>query len=327
MLKMMVRLCLLSCLLCVTAVAVAQTSAPTVTLPILGFVVDNAHQLRPIVGIPGAASVGTPLELGFEIGSATIAPGSDYVLATSPEKASPLLIHLRGAGVLPTKSLTAEETSVEDFSVSKITLSPNGSSAAFLSESRGRIYVLTGLPTAPAVTAELSVEGLGSINTFAVSDGGRSVAVTLSEGENGSVAFLTAGGQPRYISSVRHAAAISFLHGSEDAIIADDVENKIYSFSAGQLLSIASSDQGIARPVAIIVSNDNVQIFVANAQSGSVITIDRNGVVHRPYFCDCKLTGLHPTATEAVFRLTDFTGGPVLLFDASGPMPRTVFVP
>ena len=324
-----VRLCLPVCLLCATAVVMAQTSAPTVALPMVGFVVDNAHRLRPIVGIPAAASVGTPLELGFEIGSATIAPGRDYVLATNPEKAWPVLIQVRGAGVdvIPTETLIAHETSVDEPRISRIALSPNGSTAGFLSESQGRLYVLAGLPKSPVAVAELSVEALGSIGTFAVSDDGRSIAISPSSSESGSVAFLTVTGSARYVTSVRHAAAISFLRGSEDAIIADDVENRIYSFSGGQLLSIASSEDGIAHPIAIAVSNDNAQILVANEQSGSVIAIDRNGGVHQPFFCDCRLTGLHPTATESVFRLTDFTGGPVLLFDATTPAPRTIFVP
>src|SRR5215470_6445925 len=59
-----------------------NTSAnPAVTLPVLGFVLDQSGGLRPVMGITGAASVGAPLNLGFSIAQAAMPPSHDYILA------------------------------------------------------------------------------------------------------------------------------------------------------------------------------------------------------------------------------------------------------
>src|SRR2546428_9018037 len=54
---------------------------PSVTLPVLGFIVDQSGGLRPVIGIAGSASVGAPLGLGFPVVRAAMPANHDYILA------------------------------------------------------------------------------------------------------------------------------------------------------------------------------------------------------------------------------------------------------
>ena len=58
-------------------------SAASIEGPQLGLVFDATHKaLRPILGIPGAAILGQPLNLGVELNKIAISPRQDYALAT-----------------------------------------------------------------------------------------------------------------------------------------------------------------------------------------------------------------------------------------------------
>ena len=43
--------------------------------------------------------------------------------------------------------------------------------------------------------------------------------------------------------------------------------------------------------------------------------------------CQCLPTGLFPMRSDALFRITEISDRPVMLFDASAPRPRVWFVP
>jgi hypothetical protein len=174
---------------------------------------------------------------------------------------------------------------------------------------------------------QVNVSGLGSVTAIAVSDDGSTVAIGVSDGQTGSLFVAGTGTQPRKVASLSHPAAITFLRNSIGAVVADDLANTIYSLSGGQIFAIASSQDGISAPVGIATSNDNQRVFVANAQSGSVVTLALSGTVTAPVYCNCTVTGLYPTNTDSVFRLTDFSGSPVLLFDANRAAPRITFIP
>jgi len=176
------------------------------------------------------------------------------------------------------------------------------------------------------LSGQFNVGSLGTLSAFAVSDDGKTALAGTSDGQTGALFVLAAGRTPRLVASMTHPAAIAFLHNSNDAVIADDAANTIYSLTAGQVFPIVSAQDGIAQPNAIAVSNDNQRLFVGSSQSGSITTIG-HGTIAQPLACNCRMTGLSPTNTDSVFRLTDFSGGPVVLFDANRATPRITFVP
>jgi hypothetical protein len=213
--------------------------------------------------------------------------------------------------------------------IDRIALSPTGSAAAFLSESQGRMYVLTNLSGSPALTGEFEVGHLGTLTAFGISDDARTVAIGASDGSTGSLFLVTVNrtGTPRLVGSTPRPSAIHFLRASGNAVVADDVENKVYALFSELVFPIAVAEQGVSGPVGLAVSRDNQRVFVGNAASGSVTTVTLNSGATETKSCDCTLTGLHETSADSVFRLTDPTNGPVLLFDASAATPRMALVP
>jgi hypothetical protein len=334
-----------------------QTLSPgTVTQPTVGYVVDSAHHLRPMIGVVGAASIGDALDVGMDVTSATVPPAHDYVLAMT-SSGGPIMLQVRGGaftiqpgafamapgqaacGGFNDSDLSSEtrmrpqpacsqHASVDmGAAIDQIALSPTGSAAASYASSQGQIYSFANVNQSPSLSGQFQVGSLGSLSAFGVSDDGKTVAVGVSDGQTGSLFIASAGRPMRLIASMAHPAAIVFLHNSSNAVVADDVANTVSTIWDGQVFPVASSQDGISQPIAIGISNDNQRVFVGSSQSGSVITVGPNGTISQPMPCKCTLTGLFPTNTDSVFRLTDFSGGPVLLFDANRAAPRITFVP
>jgi len=335
-----------------------------VNLPVLGFTLDQSGALRPLIGVAGAASVGAPLDLGFQVVSAAVPPNHDYILATTTPGNWPMLLQVRdntitvrssesfNAPASPSSSQfasqsascrpgsirnrrqydcvdspDASETSNQSITIDRIALSPTGSVAAFLSASAGRIFAYGNLSQSPALMGTFDIGGMSAVTAFGVSDDATSAIFAVSYGDTASVFIVNSGQAPRLIASIHHSSAIQFMRNSSDAVIADDVENRIYAFSNGQVFAIAGPEDGIASPGGIAISNDNQKVFVGNSASGSITTIGLNGTGLQTTACNCALSSLQPMSADSVFQLTDFSGSSLLLFDANSAAPRMLVVP
>jgi hypothetical protein len=91
--------------------------------------------------------------------------------------------------------------------------------------------------------------------------------------------------------------------------------------------SIASEQDGISAPIAVALSNDDQRVFVANSGTASISTIGVAGGSLGTLACHCSLSGLYPTNADSIFRLYNFSGSPIVLFDANSTEPRMVFAP
>jgi hypothetical protein len=211
--------------------------------------------------------------------------------------------------------------------IDSIALSPSGSAAALLNSAAARVYVFGNLSHGPTLLQVFDIANTGSVSSFGISDDGKSLILGTFNGDTGSVFLVTPNIPARLLGSMRHPSSIVFLHNSDNALIGDDMGNTIYAWSNGQIFILAGPNDGIAAPIGIAVSNDNQRTFVGNAQTGTVTTISSDGTFGTSRPCNCTLTGVYSTNTDSVFRLTDFSGGPILLFDASGASPRMIFVP
>src|SRR5437660_816168 len=161
----------------------------SVSLPVLGFVLDQVGGLRPLVGIAGSASVGAPLDLGVGIVRAAIPPNHDYILAVTADSNWPLLLQVRGNTITvgtgnifftnrnAQTSACYEADSVDDRGrfacrgragmdrsprINRIALSATGSAAALFSESDGRIYAFSNLSNSPKILGTFEVGALGT---------------------------------------------------------------------------------------------------------------------------------------------------------------------
>src|SRR5439155_8769875 len=78
--------CLLVIFLGAAISGAGQSSAPApgvVAPPVLTFVLDSSGGLRPLIGIPGSASVGSAVHINVTISQAAVPPSHDYVLANT----------------------------------------------------------------------------------------------------------------------------------------------------------------------------------------------------------------------------------------------------
>jgi hypothetical protein len=307
--------------------AEGSSNAVRIEAPILGFVFDPAAAgLRPIHGIPGAAVMGERLDLGFEIASAAISPQHNYALVESDDPPGLSLV-LLAAGPASLQLIPDAVRGAD-----QILFSPRGDSALLYRATARRIQVLAGMPKAPSLIREIDTSVLlEPISALAISDDARAVLVAVGRGGAGTIWLFADDGGVRFIAAVGQASAVTFLSNSHDAVVADRLFNYVYQLKdvtgSADSLFLAGEREGIAGPVAVALSDDNQRVFIANSVSGTVLSLSLAGGAAVVVPCDCSIKELHRLSGSAVFRLTEPSAGPMLVFDGDSSEPRFVYVP
>jgi hypothetical protein len=302
--------------------AASASNASSIAGPVLGVVLDQASGgVRPILGVPGAATLGAAVPLGIDTDRAAVSGVSDYVLGAAAGDGRMVLVRNASTSPLPVVLPAVEP------SAGRVILSPSGSSAALLYPGRNRLQVIVGLPDAPSMRAEIDLAALPEApSSIAVSDDGQSVIATLV----GGIAVFGPGGAYRIVASATQAA-VAFLHHSSDAVFTDSTSNSVFVIrdvgGAAQMAFVARTEEGTAGPAAIQVSRDNRRAIVANSGSGVVASFDLAGGEPMAARCDCQITGLAALSGNSVFRLSDAASGPVWFFDGDAPAGRVLFIP
>jgi len=305
-------------LLLTVSLALGQQTAARITGPVLGYVLD-AEAVRPILGMPGAATLGPRLVLGAELHCAAIAQQAGYVLASAgPERQVWLYRNL--GGELSSAPLAEAPPAPE-----RILLSPAGSAAALVYGYTGQVVIVTGLPNAPEVRNTTLPTGS---RLWAVSDDGASLLISIPAGETEAVHFVDAEGGLRFLLSTGRTAAATFLANAAEAVVADGSRNFVYWIRpSGDIIPLAGPADGISEPVAVSVSRDQRRVFVANRATATVAALDLAGGPATLVACTCELTALERFDGNAVFRLSDLSSEPLWVFDGDTPEARVVFVP
>ncbi len=294
--------------------------------PTLGFVFDSAaHAVRPILGMPGAAFLGPVLDTGAEWKSGVVSPNQDLVLAIGGDNLAVSAIRI--ADGRATVHAVDGATPAPD----RILFSPDGS-AAGLVHTGGAFEIVQGLPDAASVAVSIDLSPLaGTLTASAIADGGQAALAALQNGDTASVFALTPDGVPQLVYTGAHVSSLAFLHGSRDALIADDAANSAFLIRdiTGQAasLQIATAQDGLAAPVAIRASSDNGRALIANSQPGSILAVDLSTGGMSSFPCSCAPETLQALSGVDVFRLTDSTAAPIWVFDAGAGEPRVSFIP
>jgi hypothetical protein len=293
--------------------------------PVLGFAFDGAAAgLRPIFGVPGAARLGEPLQLGFAISYAVISPQLD----------SALTVNADGGQIVAVEFVRSEGRPYAVDGVrsgaDKIVFSPDGRSAALYNAAARWITVLTGLPASPTVAAEFDVASIpGALTALALHDDHTTLLGGFSEDETGSLFLLRPAEDPALLSVLRHPSAARFFNHSRDAVITDSISSSIYHVrdvsATSQVVFLASSADGIDTPMDVEVSADDSEIVIADKNAVTTISLsDRrvNSYIHaRPSH------RLHRFSGKASFLLADAAGDSLLIFDGDSVERRIVIVP
>jgi hypothetical protein len=303
----------------------AACPAQQVRQQALGFLYDGGiSRVRPLLGVPGAAVVGDPADLGADVSASATSPNQDFVLIVSGPT--------RTSGIWIPGSESIQALSNVHNGASQIVISPEGASAAFYYPDTNQVRVVTGLPSAPVAAFDADLSSLmNPLKSLAVSDDGSLLLASenLVDGYAApAVVVFRASGVAARISTVGPASAIAFLSNSRDVLLSSVSESVLIRDAAAQtsrieLPTAANSASGV------IASSDGTRAFFANAQSGTISIFSLKTPAAPPaiFNCDCAPTGFARTAAPSVYRLNGNTGAGLSLLDVSATQPRMLVIP
>jgi hypothetical protein len=281
----------------------AGAASAQVSAPLLGWM-PSGTQIRPMNGLPAAAALGRPANVGHELTHIAVSPSQDYVLASDARTGETLLIATSAATGVSTTTL---DTPVKP---DQIVTSPRGSAAVLWVAAAAQFEILSGLPAAPAISQIDASLIKGAPSAIAVSDDGQWMAAASSTG----VYQWGPDGAPHQLYGGSDASALAFFAGSSDLVVA--TSSQLLSIS-GAISGSASSVlyQGSFSPVGLATSSDNKEIVLAD-RTGRIYSI--NAATQAPWVVDCQCvpTGVFGLG-GAIFRLTGSTIGAIKLVDAA----------
>lgn len=282
-------------------------SASKLSAPVLGYSINpDLTAIRSIMGVPGAAMFGDPINTAVPFTSGVVSPDSTFCLAANADNGLPIRISLPAGSVTPIANARQGPA--------RIIISPGSSSAALVYSDS--IAVVQGLPDAPSVARELS--DLEDIGPVAVSDDGE-----LLLARTGSTVRLFRGEVWSDLALTSKLQAAAFLQQSEDAAL-DTSEGIVLIRNLGA----PTSTQRIARlasDVVAIVFLTSERLLTASAD-GSIVTYDLAAATASTCTCNCSPNGLYRLGAKGVFQLLNRAENGTFLVDTTS-LTRTVFVP
>ena len=294
----------------------AQTGS--VRFPALGFAPDpRSSQIRPIHGIPGAALLGDPLDTASTFTTSAISPKQDLALAVSAADSHLYLVPLLSGE--PARAIANALSSP-----SQIVFSPAGRAAIIRGD---RIQILNELAGSPRVT-EVALDPFDTPPALAVSDDGQAMLASSGREEN-PVWLAGPGGSLTQLPLPGSVRAIAFRRDSRDAVAVTRSGDVYLIRNAGaeaDIRQVYIGDEQTSDPVAVQVSPDGSSAFTANSH-GLVAAINLQSGSAASVSCQCAPVTLEPMNAPALYRLTEISDLPVMLFDASTLTPRIWFVP
>jgi DNA-binding beta-propeller fold protein YncE len=305
--RILVSLCLLACSLYGQAGKLAR--------PSMGFVFDpSTHSLRRIEGIPGAALVGSPVEFGFALSSAYVAPRLDsaFVMADGVCRAHLFRLTADAPRELAVDSLGG---------CFMVVYSPSGTAAALYS--RASVLVIKGLPDAPVVAATVTLRPNPRPQrplpfTLAVSDDGQ----YLLYGAGGLIELFGAAGDRRQVVNGPREVTAAFAPGGHDAAVIQRDKVTLFHDIAGA--ATVRTFPGIEMPSGVAFSPDGQKLFVASMGLPSVTIIQVATGDRTELPCECSPSTLSPMGS--LFRLNELGTEPLWLLDTASDR-GLVFVP
>ena len=301
----------------------AHSAASTFSLdaPVLGYVFDqDTGELRRMDGFLGASSLGAPIDLGFPIMQAVVAPDQKSAIVQD-DQGRMLLVNL---AVTPPSAVALEGAMAAD----RAMFSPSGRRAALYSSATGRLQLLEVLNGSARLGDEVdSLESIGGWAGFALSDSGTVLAASMSE-VGGALYMLKPDALPLRVSSLESLGGLAFFSRSDDAVAADAGANEVLLLRSGagswHASPVATVNDFVENPFAVQVTADGR--FVALAIAGGVTSIPLAGGVAQFTDCACAPRALAPLAGGNTFLLTDDTSSPLQVVEV-GDSSRVLFVP
>lgn len=290
--------------------------------PLLGAWWDSSHKgLRTVYGVVGAAYQGAP----------TFSDGTYTSAAACMRKNIALLT--TGTGALYSVTLPQGNPfliSSSGILKASIVFSPSCTSSLVFAPGNSAALLVQGLLSTPSVTP---ISLPPSTAAAAVGDTGLILlAATAADGTSSIQLLGGAGASPQPITILTKFGGMSFLPGTDSALLADSSANTVveasHLTSGLSLASLAGAADGVSKPSAVAVSADGTLAAIANNGGSSVLRLDLSGQsMPIKTVCKCSPTELEPLAGNLAFRLNEPGSGTLWAFDGNGPQPRVLFIP
>ena len=301
-----------------------QDEVRTLRGPVMGFLYDRSTGIRPVLGIPGAATLGPSVLPSSGIQTAALAPARDYAIAVLSE---------HGTVAVVRDLSRAPQAAVLDAPAwpTRIAFSPDGSAAALYYAPVGRVEVYQGLPEGPQLAWSIELARLeGELEELALSAGGRMI-LAAGSGEPCPVWILDPEQGQRLIRWTEAKAKLAFLNRREAAVIADGGTGELWLAEdlnrQPSFTPLGGAEQEVLRPAAVAVDPQDRRVYVAAQDPPAVVGLSLTGEEPLRLACPCTPRTLERLAESAAFRLSEQGSAPVWLLDAGGDAPRIVFVP
>lgn len=315
-------------------VALMAQSRSGIGTPYMGFVLDSSmHAIRPIIGLPGSATLGAPMELPFSVLKLQVAPASNFALAvvdTAERKSVALIQGL--ASTMPTAGLL--DGAIPD--VDLIAINATGTTAMLVSNSGRLVQFVTGLPDQALASTAISTAMLGGeIRSAAVESSAARALVAVTDEINGGIHEISSQG-PRLLFASASPSSVAYLNGEQDAVFAEAARGMVTRMNgihgtALQTAMLASPADGTDQLVALEVVDGSLVIASAKTgadadQPGRILLIDlATGRVTAGPTLPVIPSRLARMSFRGLFATNEVGQGPLYLYSASDSV--VAFVP
>jgi hypothetical protein len=291
--------------------------------------------------------IGDRLDFGEDVATALSSPNQDYIAGVSATGVLSLWLDVPGG--LGEFSLPGDVSLT-----SRVEFSPLGYGLAVISDERELVQIFYGLPNSPSLAFSASFSDLGGApNALATSDDGTTLLFSIRNSNRDSLYAFQGRGHLQLVYVGGQISSVAFAPNSLTAVVTDAAANQVNlllnltGFFVPSLL--ADQNAGISGPNAAQFSRDGNQIVVAESRSGIVRTFALDGtpvsstpvpppepglvapgrrVISLPQRRGLRRAGerllLSRMIGNAVFRITDFDGSSIAVFDGDS-QPQAVF--
>lgn len=304
---------------CALAVAACAENPAGVGGPVTGYVFDaRVGAIRPMLGIPGAAYLGTSLVSQVE--NASIAPDGSAALTSHSGR---LIVYAELRAAAPVAiTIEAGISGADHFA-----WAPDSGAAAVYASKTGQAQVLTGFAQAPSAGIPFGLSEIaGAVTAFAF-DGQRVIFGVTSQ-ESGGIYIGNGQDSAQRIAAAVNPTAIA-LAGA-DLYFADGGSQEIREITdyIRTPAAVEFSKNGISSPAGLQVSADGKKLYVANAGSRKVSVYD---VASRTEIQSLNLdftpTRLDRFGSSSAFLLNGIGQGPLYVLTDNAQSPTVYFVP
>jgi len=255
-------------IICASSITISAEDNAALQGPVTGYIFDaQAHGIRQMIGIPGAAYLGAPVVSNVD--SASVSPDGSaafaiqagrLVLYTGLTRVSPTALDLRG-------SITADH----------FAWAPGAAAAAIYSSKSAQAQIVTNLLGTPSAGAPIDLSALSG-QVAALAFDGQQIILAVAAGGSGGIYVVTEQSGPQRIASAVSPSAIA-LAGADLYFVDQQTQQiwQVQSYARQPAPLLFASDASISSPVGLQISADNRRLYVANAGSHALAVYDVAG--------------------------------------------------